>query len=172
MNSTWIIYTILTVLYIVVLVIYFLRRTRIHEKELVKFLETAKLQLETHKEEAQAEANQKVAKAVAVVKKVQEVAETFEKEAKGEYDQILEDAKAEKREIIASARTEIEELFKKAEKDLETYRLERHREIEKNLVKLVIAVTERVVEIGLTEKQHADIIGKALEEVKQKKTRS
>lgn len=169
--NTWIIYTILTVAYIVVLVVYFLRRTRVHEQELVHFLETAKQQLEAHKVEAAQEANQKVVKAAAVVQKVQQVAESFEKQAKTEYDQIIEDAKTEKREIIASAKTEIESLFKQAEKELEEYRLERYREIERNLVKLVVAVTERVVEVGLDEKQHAEIIEKALDEIKQKKAR-
>ena len=46
------------------------------------------------------------------------------------------------------------------------------RSLEQNLVKLVVAVTEKVVETTLNPRQHQEIIKKALEEIKQNKARS
>lgn len=172
MNSTWIVYTGLTITYIVILVAYFLRRSKSHEAELTNFLKTAKQQVELHKQEASRQADEKVARAMSIVKKVQEAAEVFEENAQKEYDQIIEDAKKERREIIASAKGEIEELFQQAEAELEEYRQNRHQEIEKNLVKLVTSVSERVVETSLDQKAHKELIFKALDEIKTKKSRS
>lgn len=168
----WIFYTILVVVYIAILVAYFLRRSKSHEQELTNFLNTAKQQVELHKQEASKQAEAKVAKAMLIVQKVQEAAEAFETKAQEEYDQIIEDAKAERREIIASAKGEVEEIFKQAEEEIEEYRQQRYQEIEKNLVKMVVSVTERVVETALSPKEHKELIYKALEEIKTKKARS
>jgi flagellar biosynthesis/type III secretory pathway protein FliH len=172
MNSSILIYTGLTIVYIVIVLVYFIRRSKTHEQELSRFLEMAQEQLESHKLQAATEANQKIAKAMAVVKKVQQAAQAFEKEAQTEYTQIIEDAKNERRELIAKAKAEIEVLFKQADRELEEYKLARHREIEKNLVKLVSAVTQKVVTVSLDEKTHKDIIFQAYEEIKEKHTRS
>lgn len=172
MDTTWIVYTGLTVLYIIILVIYFLRRSKSHEKELTTFLKLAQEQLETHKKQATLEANQKVTKAMVVVKKVQEAALAFEHQAKSEYDQIIEDARSERREILAKAKSEIELLFKQAESEVETYKLNRFQEVEKNLVKLVMSVTEKVIGVALSPKEHKDLIDKAFEEIKQAKSRN
>lgn len=171
MNSIWIIYAI-TIVYIVVLVMYFIRRSKNHEKELDKFLSSAKMQVERHKVLATKRANEKVVKAVEIIKKVQKAAEDFETKAQSEYEQIIQDAKEERREIIASAKGEIEKLFSQAEEELGTYRVERQREIEKNLIKLVIAVTEKVVEMKLDPITHKQLIVRALKEVKSKKDKS
>ena len=172
MDKSWLIYTILTIIYIIILVIYFLRRSKSHEKELTNFLELAQQQLETHKQQADKTAQQKVTAAMTVVKKVQQAALTFESQAQREYDQILEDAQQERREIIAKAKTEVEQLFKQADQELTEYKSTRQQEVEKNLVKLVIAVTEKVVEVSLSPTQHKDIIFKALEEIKLKQIQS
>lgn len=171
MDKTWIIFTILTIAYIIAVVVYFARRSKSHEAELRQFLETAQEQLNQHKTQAEAEANQKVTKAMAVVKKVEQAAHAFEDQAQKEYEDIIEDAKTERRELLAKTKAEIEELFKKADVELEEYQVLRQREIEKNLVKLVVAVTEKVVEVSMSQKQHQDIIMKALQEVKQKQSR-
>ncbi len=172
MNKTLLAYSAITVAYIIVIVIYFMRRSRSHEKELAKFLSSAKGQLETHKVLAQQQANQKVAKAALVVKKVQEIAEAFETQAKEEYEQIILDAKQERKEILKSAKDEIAELFALAEKDLRDYREKRYQEIEKNLVKLVMAITGKVIGEVLDEKQHEQLIDKAIEEIKLQQQRT
>lgn len=172
MDKTWLIYTGLTVIYIVILVVYFLRRSKNHEKELANFLKLAQEQLEHHKQQTALEANQKVAKAMAVVKKVQEASLAFETQAKNEYDQIIEDARTERREILAKAKAEVELLFKQAESEVETYKRNRFQEVEKSLVKLVMAVTEKVVGISLTSKDHHQLIDQSLAEVKQAKSQS
>lgn len=169
--SPWLIYTGLTITYIIVLVLYFLRRSKTHEQELAKFLDTAKDQLETHKLQTQEEAAIKINKALEVVKKVQRVSEEFEKQAQTEYDQIIEDAKSERRDILAQAKTEVTEYYAKADEEIETYKAERMREVERNLVKLIISITQKVVEVSLTSEQHEQIIHKALDEVKQNKSR-
>jgi len=172
MDRTWLIYTGLTVAYIVILVLYFLRRSKTHEQELEKFLELAQSQLEDHKSKADQKAQQKTAAAMAVVKKVQQATLKFEQQAQAEYDAIIEDAQQERRELLAKTKTEVDQLFKQADKELEDYRLARQQEIERNLIKLVIAVTEKVVEVSLSPTQHKQIILKSLDEVKQKQARS
>ena len=172
MNQVWLIYTVITVAYVVILILYFLRRSKRHESELAGFLSNARTELETHKQKATLLANAKVAKMATVVKNIQDSVDKFEDEAKGEYDQIVADAKEERRHIIAETKAEIETLFQQAEKDLRQYRITREQEIEANLVKLVLAVTEKVIETSLSEKQHKDLIFKALEQVKQNKQRS
>lgn len=171
MNSLWIIY-ILVVLYIIVLVVYFLRRSKSHEKELTGFLTTAKQQVELHKKQAAATANIKVAKAMHVVKKVKEAASAFEQQAHEEYNQIISQAKEEKKAILEQAKKEVEEVFLEAEEELEDYRQQRYKEIEKNLVKMVVSVSEKVVESNLSLEQHKQLIYKALEEVKSNKARN
>lgn len=171
MNSLWIIFTLITVAYIIILVLYFLRRSKTHEKELKNFLDLAQQELDKHKTIASEEANLKVTKAIAVVKKVQQAAQTFEEQAQKEYNDIIEDAKAERREILAKTKAEVEELFKKADVELEQYSAARHQEIERNLVKLVVAVSEKVVEVSLTPKEHEEIIYKSLEEIKQQRAK-
>lgn len=169
--SPWIIYTGLTVTYIIVLVLYFLRRSKTHEKELSQFLATAKDQLEMHKQQASAEAAAKINQALEVVKRVQKVALEFEKNAQEEYNQIVEDAKNERKEILAQAKTEIAELYANADTELEEYKAERMREIERNLVKLVVSITQKVVGVSLKPADHEKIIFEALDEVKKSKLR-
>lgn len=171
MDKSWLIYTGLTVVYIIILVLYFIRRSQSHETELSRFLEMAETQLESHKQQAEIEANQKINKAMAVVKKVQQAATAFEQEAQTEYNEIIDDAKTERRELIAKAKAEIEALFKQADEELDDYKLARHREIEKNLVKLVTAVTQKVVSLTLDEKTHRDLIFQAYDEITQKHAR-
>lgn len=171
MNQIWLLYTFITLAYIVILIVYFIRRSKRHEIELSNFLDTARAELEQHKQKASIVANAKVAKMANVVKNIQESVDKFEEEAKIEYDQIIEDAKNERRQILSDAKSEIETLFTQAENDLRQYRTTREKEIETSLVKLVIAVTEKVVETSLNEKQHKDLIFKALDQVKQNKQR-
>lgn len=172
MDRTWLIYTALTIIYIIILVLYFLRRSKSHEKELENFLSLAQEQLDSHKVQASRTAQQKVTAALAVVKKVQQAAAAFEHQAQIEYDQIIEDAQAERRELLAKTKTEIDQLFKQADIDLDTYKRDRQAEIERNLVKLVMAVTEKVVELSLSPTQHKQLIFKALDEIKQKQVRT
>jgi F0F1-type ATP synthase membrane subunit b/b' len=172
MDKSWLIYTGLTIIYIVILVIYFIRRSKNHEQELTNFLDLAQHQLENHKLQADKTAQQKITTAMAVVKKVQQAASAFEANAQSEYEQIIEDAQQERREIIAKAKAEIEQLFKQADTELAEYKSTREQEIERNLVKLVIAVTEKVIEVVLSPTQHKDIIYKALDEIKTKHTRT
>lgn len=172
MDNSWIIFTLITVAYIVILVIYFIRRSKSHEEELKHFLKLAQKELDAHKEQAASQANQKVSKAIAVVKKVQQAAQVFEEQAQKEYQEIIDDAKAERREILSKTKAEIEDLFRKADQELAEYKAARHQEVEKNLVKLVIAVSEKVAEMKLTPKEHQDLIFKALEDVKQKRSRA
>ena len=172
MDTSWIIYTGLTVIYIFILVMYFLKRSKSHEEELKEFLELAQQQLETHKKQASSQANHKVSQALSVVQKVQRAARAFEEQAQNEYEHIIDDAKAEKHELLAKAKTEIEELFKSADVELKTYKAERYEEIEKNLIKLVMAITEKVVQKTLDQKQHEDIIIKTLEDIKKNRAGS
>ena len=66
----------------------------------------------------------------------------------------------------------IEEMFDNAEIELDEYRQHRQQEIEKNLIRMVNAVSQRVVEMSLDDEKHQELILKALEEVKAKRSRS
>lgn len=171
-QNTWIIYAGITVAYIVILVLYFVRRTRSHEKELSNFLSTAKQQLESHKLAASQEANLKVAKATQVIKKVQQVAQAFETQAQEEYNEIIKSAKDERREILKQTKEEIATLFETAEQELGEYRQKREQDIERNMVKLVMAITEKVVGKILTPEDHQQLITDALTEIKNQKSRT
>ena len=172
MNQSWIIYSVLTIAYIVVLLVYFIRGSKSHEKELSSFLKLAHQQLDSHKKQVSHQADKKIAQAMAVVKKVQQATLLFEQQSQKEYNQIIEDAKAERRELMAKAKSEIDDLFKQADSELAEYREQRQREIEKNLVKLVIDVTEKVIDVSLSPSAHKDIIYKSLEEITQKQKRA
>jgi F-type H+-transporting ATPase subunit b len=76
---------------------------------------------------------------------------------------------AKKREIINDARQKAIEILASADEELEKYKEERKQEIEKNLVKLVMSVTEKVVERSLDYNTHIDLIQDAVNEVKQQK---
>ncbi|MGI5828432.1 MAG: hypothetical protein ACOX6V_05430, partial [Patescibacteria group bacterium] len=86
-----------------------------------------------------------------------------------EYEQIIEDAKLEKKEILEDARKKALEIVQGADTELEAYKEERCREIEKNMVKLVMSVTEKVVERSLDYDTHLKLINDAIEEVKHQK---
>ncbi len=172
MNLTWLIFPVITTAYVVLLILYFLRRTKHHQSQLETFLKSAKGQIDLHKKEAEKTANLKVAKAATIVQKVQEATLAFEEQAQAEYEQIIKDAKDERREILSSAKSEIEELFAQAEQELETYRQARHQEIERNLVKMVMSITEKVTEMSLSPEDHQHLIKQALEEIKQNRSRS
>jgi F0F1-type ATP synthase membrane subunit b/b' len=169
--SPWLIYTGLTVAYIIILVLYFLRRSKTHEQELSRFLDTAKDQLEMHKKQANQEAGIKINQALSVVKKVQKVALDFEKQAETEYSAIIEDAKKERRELLAQAKNDVADFYTKADTEIEEYKAERMREIERSLVKLIMAITQKVVEVSLKPHEHEEIIFKSLEEFKKNKAR-
>ncbi|MGI5828410.1 MAG: hypothetical protein ACOX6V_05315, partial [Patescibacteria group bacterium] len=123
--DTWLIYTITTAFYIGILFLFFWRRHRKQDQELNRFLEEAKKQLSTHKEQANSHASQKVAKAFELIKRLQHIAEDLETQAKEEYEQIIEDAKLEKKEILEDARKKALEIVQGADTELEAYKEER-----------------------------------------------
>jgi F0F1-type ATP synthase membrane subunit b/b' len=168
--DSWLIYTALTVAYIIILIVYFLRRSRSHEKELQQFLSVAKSQLQSRENEINATAQQKISKAMLLIKKVHDTAAAFEKQAQKEYDQIIEDAKVERQDLLAKTKTEIDLLFKQADREIAEYKANRYKEVEKNMVKLVIAVTQKVVGKSLSESDHKQLIYDSLDEVIQKKS--
>jgi len=168
----WIIYTLLTLAYIVVLLVYFFRRSKSHENEVKQFLAVAQDQLTHHRDTVNHEAQAKINQAMALIKKVHDTASTFEKQAQKEYDQIIADAKGERQELLAKTKSEIELLFKQADQEIRDYKTNRFKEVEKNLVKLVIAVTEKVMGKTLSETEHRQLIDESLDEVIQKKMQS
>lgn len=168
-NPSWTIIIFTLISYIVLLYFYFRRQHKKQDHQLSTFLADAKKQLESHKLKASVQANQKVQKAFELIKKLQEIAEDLENQAKEEYEEILEDGQREKREIINDARQKAIEILASADEELEKYKEERKQEIEKNLVKLVMSVTEKVVERSLDYNTHIDLIQEAVNEVKQQK---
>lgn len=172
MNSFFIFAAAFTLIYIVLILVYFLRRSKSHEEELTNFLTTAKDQVELHKQEAARQANVKVTHAMQVVQKVQQAASVFEQNAQKEFEAIIQEAKLQRKQILDEAKEEVEELFEQAEQELEEYRAHRQQEIEKNLVRMVCSVSQRVVEMSLDEDKHRQLIFKALDEIKTKKMRA
>ena len=169
MDTSFLIYTLTLVLYVVLLYIFFERKYKKQDRELSDFLGDAKRQLQNHKVQASVEANKKVEKAFELIKKLQSIAEDLEGQAKSEYDEIIFDGKREKKEMIEDARKKAMEIIQSADDELEDYKTDRKREIERNLVKLVMSVTEKVVEKDLDYAKHLELIKQAVDEVKQQK---
>lgn len=169
--TPWIISTITLIVYTAVLSFYFFRRTRKHEIELDELLKNAKAQLNQHKEVAHSQANVKVAKAFDLIRKLQHVAGDLEGNIQREYEAILEDARTERKQIIYNAKEKAKEIIAEADEGLEEYIHERHQEIEKNLTKLVVTVSEKVVGKSLKYEDHLELIQEALNEVKQRNQR-
>ena len=135
-------------------------------------MESAKGQVDLHKKAADKQAQEKVAKAMFVVKKVQDVASVFEEHSKEEYERIIQAAKAKEKEILSEAKLEAKKIVQDADGDLDEFKIERMQEVERNMVKMVMAVTEKVLEQSLTTRQHKELIYQALDEIKTKKSRS
>ncbi|PIP53430.1 hypothetical protein COX08_01030 [Candidatus Beckwithbacteria bacterium CG23_combo_of_CG06-09_8_20_14_all_34_8] len=167
--DTLFIYTITTIIYIGILFFFFWRRNKKQEDQLNSFLKEAKEKLELHKKEAKVQASGKVAKAFELIKRLQGVAEDLEGQVQTEYEKVLEEAANQKKDIIAEARRQSKEILEGADGELAQYKEERKREIEKNLVKLVMSVTEKVVGRSLTREDQVDLIRDAVEEVKKEK---
>jgi F0F1-type ATP synthase membrane subunit b/b' len=168
-TDTFLIYTIILILYIAILFFFFWRRNKKQEDHLNNFLVEAKGKLKTHKEQAKVQASGKVNKAFQLIKRLQGVAEDLETQAQAEYEQILEQAQQQKKEIIADAKRQAKQVLEGAGGELEEYKQERKREIERNLVKLVMSVTEKVVGKSLYREDHVDLIKDAVDEVKKEK---
>ncbi len=169
MDDIWLIYTAITAVYILLLVVFFWRRTRIHEQELEKFLQQSKLQLDLHKQSVHKRQHQKISKVMAAMSIMQQVAVEMDKEIAAQYQKTIEDARAEAELIIKKSRDEAETIRMHATHDLDDYRKERLHEVEADLVKLVINVTEKVMGTTLSRQDHVDLIYKSLEEVKSQK---
>ncbi len=171
MDDIWLIYTAITATYILLLVVFFWRRTRSHEIDLQKFLERAKLQLEMHKESVHKRQQQKITKVMTAMSIMQQVAVEMDKEIARQYQDTINDARAEAQVITKKARDEAEAIRQHATHDLDDYRKERLHEVEADLVKLVMDVTQRVLGSTLSREEHVDLIYKSLEEVKAQKVK-
>ena len=169
--TPWIVSTITLIIYTATLSYYFFRRTKKHEEELHALLSGAKQQLQQHKEVAHSQANVKVKKAFDLIRRLQHVAGDLEVNIQSEYDTILADAKEMKKEIIDEAKQKAKEIVASADDELEEYKHERRMEIEKNLTRLVVSVSEKVVGKSLSYEDHLDLIHEALDEVKKRNSR-
>lgn len=171
MDDIWLIYTAITATYILLLVVFFWRRTRSHELELDNFLKQAKVQLELHKQSVHKRQQQKITKVMTAMSIMQQVAVEMDKEIAAQYQKTIDDARAESQLLLKKAQDESESIRMHATHDLDDYRKERLHEVEADLVKLVINVTERVLGQTLSRKDHVDLIYKSLEEVKAQKVK-
>lgn len=166
MNEIWIIYTIVTVVYIGLLILFFWRKTKKHENELKKFLTDAKEQLSIHKKKVHDNNSQKMKKVLMAMSIMQQVAIELDKELNSQYKLLLEKANEEAKSIKEKAEAEAEQIRLEATQDLEDYRNKRIHEIEGDLVRLVCAVSEKVINKTLTHQDHMDLIYRSLDEIK------
>ena len=167
----FIIITAVVIFQIVVMAFFFWRQHKKQEKLLDEFLVDAKSKLSTHKEEAHSHANRKVVKAFELIKRLQGIAEDLESQASEEYEDIIDEAKRQRKEILEEAETKASQFDEAVSVDLDKYKQERFAEVEKNLVKLVMSVTEKVVGRSLSYDDHLGLIDEALDEVKKQKQR-
>lgn len=169
--TSWLIAGIILVVNTILLVWLFSRKSKEQEEELNKLLNDAKAALQKHKEIANSQANIKVQKAFTLIRRLQSIAADLEGHVQIEYEEIINDAKKTRKEIISQAKKEAEKIIHSADAELEEYKQARRQEIEKNLVKLIISVTEKVVGKTLTYDDHIDLIQEALNDVKKRKER-
>lgn len=170
-DTVFVSYTILVSLYIIVMFILFWRRSKKQDTQLNDFLEEAKRQLAKHKTSASDQASVKVQKAFDLIRRLQLVTSSMEDYVREEYERIVAEAQEEKKHILEDAKAKAQEILTKADDELEDYREERRQEIEKDMVKLIMNVTQKVVGKSLDYKDHLDLIHDSLEEVKQRKER-
>ncbi len=170
--TPWLLSTITLIAYTGLLSFYLFRKTKKHEEELDKLLKDSKQQLIKHKQEAHSQANIKVKRAFQLIEQLQHISEDLEGHVQAEYNKILDEAKDAKKEILKNARIKAEEIIKKADEELEEYKAERRAEIEKNLVKLIVSVSEKVVGKALDHTNHIKLIQEALEDVKKRQERA
>jgi len=169
MNNIWVTYTVVTVVYIGLLMLFFWRKTKKHESELKDFLDHAKKQLELHKTKVHQSNKQKMTKVMAAMSIMQQVAIELDKELNTQYKKLVEEAKEESEKIKQQAQKDAEAIRLSATHDLDDYRAKRLHEIEADLVRLVCTVSEKVLNKSLTHQDHVDLIYKSLEEIKLQK---
>ncbi|NMB56910.1 hypothetical protein GYA19_03170 [Candidatus Beckwithbacteria bacterium] len=169
--SSWQIYTIAFIINLLILYIIFWRYSKKQEKNLEEFLASSKDQLLKHKEEAHAQASIKVNKAFSLIKRLQNVSKDLEENVQNEYEEIIAQAEDEKQKIIEKAEQKAQEILDSADAELEQYKEERKEEVEKQMARLVMEVTEKVIEKTFDYQDHLEMIEQALEEVKQSQSR-
>lgn len=169
MNQIWIIYTVVTVIYIGLLMLFFWRKTKKHEIELKDFLNTAKQQLDLHKKKVHENNSIKLQKVTAAMAIMQQVAIELDKELNSQYQLLINKAKEEASLINQKAQEEADRIKLEATQDLDEYRNTRIHEIEADLVRLVTSVTEKVLNKTLTYNDQVELIYKSLEEIKLQK---
>ncbi|MFZ2956092.1 MAG: F0F1 ATP synthase subunit B [Candidatus Ozemobacteraceae bacterium] len=86
-----------------------------------------------------------------------------EQEAYQIKQQAIGEAQSARDEILAGAKTRSLELVEKAHKDIVIERKKAWVEMREEVVRLSLAVAERVIEKSLDDKEHHELIGKAIE---------
>jgi len=92
MNEVWIVYTIITVVYIALLLLYFWRKNKAQEKELESFLMQAKSQMDLHETKVHDQASHKMHKMVTAMTILQRIINDLQIEAQREHDRLMADA--------------------------------------------------------------------------------
>lgn len=169
MEKIWLTYTILTVMYIIVLILYFWRRSIRHEHEVTEVLEQAKKQLDTHRQRIHQQGTYRLTKMMQILSMFQKIAVDFETAIKEEHDKMISKAQDQSKKLIDEAKVEADKIRADVNQNLDGYRQQRQQEIEADLVKLVVSVTEKVVQQRLLYQDHINLIHQALEEVKHQK---
>lgn len=169
MNTIWIAYTGITAFYIIIIAIYFWRRSKKHELELQDVLQISKTQLEKHRKHVHERAGQRINKAMMLIKQLHRIAANLEIQAKEEYTRLVQAANDQAQEILKEAKQEAQAIKSKADEEFDDYRQKRQQEIEADMVRLVMSVTQKVIKKSLTPQDHQNLILQSLEEVKAQK---
>ncbi len=145
--------------------IYTIRRRKVHED------------LEARLKEIKSSYTESITKIVTEDRAKLEVAEKtaaeagstiqHEKEAiTQEYEGRIEELQANSEKALAHAKAKAKKLQEQAELEAEEYLNARKKEVEQELMDLVIAVTKKVLPSGISYEAHKELVLKALNDVK------
>jgi len=145
--------------------IYTIRRRKVHEDLEARLQEfkttyTESMNKLVSEDESKIEAAEKIAK---------EASSTIEKEKEAitkEYQAEIEELQANSEKALASAKARAKKLEEEAKLKAEEYLNARKKEVEQELMDLVIAVTKKVLPAGISYETQKDLVLKALQDVK------
>lgn len=142
-----------------------LRRRKVHA-QLEERLKQVKVSYNEGVNKIVMESEAKVDSTEEQLKKASEQLQSTEAEAKAKFEAELEKVKTQSDKQIDAAKAKAKKFEAEAKEKAEAYYATRQKEVERDLMNLVISVTKKVLPQGLTYEVQKDLVLEALRNVK------
>lgn len=156
----------LTVFIVAVIELYFTRHRRKLQENLDQKVKELKVSYNTQLNQLVLEDEKKLEEAEEKVGDLTELEKNEKKKLEKEYKEKLEKITAQSEKALTQAKEKAKELEKEAENRAETYLKNRQKEVEEDLMNLVMSVTKKVLPQGITYQIHKELVLSALQDVK------